>query len=48
VGGVRSKSAGEEGFARGKSVEFNSQTQNILQKIITLVREAASLPTTLV
>jgi hypothetical protein len=48
MSGVRSKYAGEEGCTRGKSVEFNSQIQNILKKRITLIREAARLPTTLV
>jgi hypothetical protein len=46
MGGVRSKYAGKEGCKRDNCVEFNSQTHNILQKIITLLREAARLPTT--
>jgi len=48
MGGVRSNYAGKEVCTRDNCVEFNSQTQNILKKIITLVREAARLPTTLV
>jgi len=48
MGEVRSKYAGEEGSTQGNRVEFNSQNQNILKKIITLVRDTARLSTTLV